>query len=360
MLRAAGWGVYCASSWTWCIGMYLPIIMLRLFGWPGFLVFAIPNILGVIVFGFVFDAERSRRFLREHRTAMRVFSAVTTAYQLFFVAWLFGQLLPNSSPLIGALLGVGIWVLSLALAALTDRVWPILAVACAIVSWLLFANLGLAGLCELPMTGALTHTDLAYAAPGIIFGFALCPWLDGSFHRARVRSETASTFVVFAFAFAPMILFTAAYTLGGVLLASGVVLAHILIQASFTSAVHLRESWLGGLGAERDGASPWPWAALLPALAILPGALAATHGETFYLYLLSVFGLLFPAWVLFFIRPLGVLMPTRLSIALFVIAIIPCAWTFERGLMHDQTMFMPWSVGGLLCLWALTRIVARR
>ena len=49
--RTLGWGLYCASSWTWCIGMFLPIIMLRRFGWPGFLVFAIPNVIGLIAFG---------------------------------------------------------------------------------------------------------------------------------------------------------------------------------------------------------------------------------------------------------------------------------------------------------------------
>ena len=70
------WGIYCASSWTWCIGMYLPIIMLRLFGWPGFLVFAIPNLVGLVGFGYLCSAERSRWILREHRHAVRLFSCV--------------------------------------------------------------------------------------------------------------------------------------------------------------------------------------------------------------------------------------------------------------------------------------------
>ena len=63
----AGWGVYCACSWTWCIGMFLPVILLGRFGWAGFLAFAIPNLIGCVGFGYVFDADRSRRFATSHR-----------------------------------------------------------------------------------------------------------------------------------------------------------------------------------------------------------------------------------------------------------------------------------------------------
>ncbi|MCH2186203.1 hypothetical protein MK280_10050, partial [Myxococcota bacterium] len=86
-IRVLGWGVYCASSWTWCIGMFLPIILLRLFGWPGFLVFAIPNLVGLVAIGYLCNTERCRAILREHRPAIRLFSAATVAFQLFFLAW---------------------------------------------------------------------------------------------------------------------------------------------------------------------------------------------------------------------------------------------------------------------------------
>ena len=122
-----GWGVFCASSWTWCIGLYLPIIMFRLFGWPGFLLFAIPNIAGVVIFGYLFDEQRSRRTLQEHRVAIRVFSIVTSAYQLFFLAWAWSAFLPGSTGTIGALVALGAWVLSLILVMLPDRGWVWLA-----------------------------------------------------------------------------------------------------------------------------------------------------------------------------------------------------------------------------------------
>ena len=67
-----GWGIYTASSWTWCIGMFLPIVLMKYLGWWGFLIFAIPNILGVVAFGYLFDAAASRRMLTRHRPAIQL------------------------------------------------------------------------------------------------------------------------------------------------------------------------------------------------------------------------------------------------------------------------------------------------
>ena len=42
-----GWAAFLASSWTWCIGMFLPVLMIRDYGGWGWAVFALPNILGL-------------------------------------------------------------------------------------------------------------------------------------------------------------------------------------------------------------------------------------------------------------------------------------------------------------------------
>ncbi|MFN9077715.1 MAG: hypothetical protein ACK5WX_09870, partial [bacterium] len=52
-------GLALATSWTWCIGMFAPIVIGQMFGWPGILAFAVPNILGCALFGYV----RSRAIL---------------------------------------------------------------------------------------------------------------------------------------------------------------------------------------------------------------------------------------------------------------------------------------------------------
>ncbi|MEC8319986.1 MAG: hypothetical protein VX012_01160, partial [Planctomycetota bacterium] len=87
LASTVGWGCYCASSWTWCIGMFLPIILLARFGWPGFWAFLIPNVLGCAAFGYIFDAESSRRFATDHARAIRWFAAATIAFQVFFLGW---------------------------------------------------------------------------------------------------------------------------------------------------------------------------------------------------------------------------------------------------------------------------------
>src|SRR5688572_2660873 len=89
------WGLYCANSWTWCIGMYLPVIMIQRFGWLGFFAFAIPNVIGCAAFGYVMKTRaRSEAIVAQHRTAMTWFSVITVAYHMFFVVWLLAELIP--------------------------------------------------------------------------------------------------------------------------------------------------------------------------------------------------------------------------------------------------------------------------
>ncbi|HWB19699.1 MAG TPA: hypothetical protein VG711_05310, partial [Phycisphaerales bacterium] len=96
MLHTILWGVFCACSWTWCIGMYLPRIMIERWGWPGFLVFAVPNVIGCAAMGYVVkSAARSREIGSRHGRAMIAFSIVTIAYHAFFLTWFFSLPLAN-------------------------------------------------------------------------------------------------------------------------------------------------------------------------------------------------------------------------------------------------------------------------
>ncbi len=45
------WPIFLACSWTWVIGMYLPMVLLERYGWWGYVIFAVPNVLGVMLFG---------------------------------------------------------------------------------------------------------------------------------------------------------------------------------------------------------------------------------------------------------------------------------------------------------------------
>ena len=48
-----GWAAYLACSWTWCIGMFLPVLLVRDYGVWGWIVFAVPNVLGAAAMGWV-------------------------------------------------------------------------------------------------------------------------------------------------------------------------------------------------------------------------------------------------------------------------------------------------------------------
>ena len=89
------WGLYCACSWTWCIGMFLPVLLIERFGWKGFLAFAIPNILGCSAMGFF--RRRHQPTLMAHARMLTLFSLTTIAYQVFFATWLVSELVMNLS-----------------------------------------------------------------------------------------------------------------------------------------------------------------------------------------------------------------------------------------------------------------------
>ena len=68
--------------------MFLPVLLVRDYGLWGWMVFAIPNVIGAAAMGWtVRDGEHSRRMVASHAAAMACFSIVTIAFQLYFGAW---------------------------------------------------------------------------------------------------------------------------------------------------------------------------------------------------------------------------------------------------------------------------------
>ena len=337
-----GWGLFCASSWTWCIGMYLPIIMIRHFGWPGFLVFAIPNVLGCAGFGYACSRQNSEQLCREHSPAMVAFSAITIAYQVFFIAWLasltIGETtLPRGWMAAGAALVIGI-VLSLGRGAF----WPALGCATTIASLSLWFVVPFEQLKAVPLDGALGLMALAYTAPIVVFGFLLNPWLDRTFHRARQSTPSVHAFGVFAIAFGLIILLTAAYSQDPITILAPVVVAHIAVQATFTIAAHARELRL----------APWPIGqrarqAVILAPALL-GALAADlpfQLESIYLIFLGFYALAFPAYVILFMRRTGSTIRAwpnrRTSVVLATVLVAALAPFAAIGFIAEKTWLLP-------------------
>jgi hypothetical protein len=294
-----GWGLFCAASWTWCIGMFFPLLLVRDFGWPGLVAFLVPNVLGCAGFGYVLDRASAARERGRHEGAMVAFSAVTVAYQVFFLSAVFGTIAQaDGSGAIppGWIAGGSAIVIGLFLSGLADRWWPWLATLAVGWSLSLWFRLDAGAIAELPASGERPVGDLVALAPMLAFGFLLCPYLDRTFHRALDRSPSRHAFAVFGVSFLAVILLGAAYFSDDRLLLPAV-LGHLAIQACFTIAAHLREIRQAALPRGRrlrQAAIVGP-----TAVGIGLGSAAGTllPFESIYLLFLGCYGVAFPGYV---------------------------------------------------------------
>ncbi len=308
-----GWAVYLACSWTWCIGMFLPALLARDFGVWGFVIFAVPNVIGAAAMGLVLSGRHQpRAILEKHQVVVRAFAIVTIVFQAYMLGVLlnWAGFLQAGSGMLLVLIAAGLLVPVANRARWLAAGVFVLSAACAIMAWR-------GGALALPTTGE-PPIDLLWLAPVCLFGFALCPYLDPTFLRAAQvlhdRSRKTAFTLGFAVFFLPMILFTLAYggdidTLIESVLRSqtlrGIIFLHIGAQLTFTVLVHLRE--LGRMRPSRK----WPWvvtgiaiaAAFLGTTALdywpdLPRFEAAfASPELYYRLFLSFYGLVFPAYV---------------------------------------------------------------
>ena len=312
-----GWAAYLACSWTWCIGMFMPVLLVRDFGFWGWVVFIVPNVIGAAAMGWVLrDREASRRLAERHATACRWFSGVTIAFHLFFAAWMIQRLVGGTAvPLVIAA--------GLALAAWTGRrVGRTLfaAVAGYALSAAEFATFAAGTRLSLGGTGTGQWRDLSGLALVCTFGFALCPYFDLTFHRARQGTTPAAGRLAFGVGFgalfAAMVVFTLWYArwLWPVIaapvaprpgLAFGLVAGHLIVQSAFTLAVHV-----GEMPRALQTRSQRLYAVGLLIAAILVIALgyvtstpfrfrARDAGEVVYWCFMGFYGLIFPgyAWL---------------------------------------------------------------
>src|SRR2546421_8858832 len=87
------WAAYLACSWTWCIGMFLPVLLVRDYGIWGWVVFAVPNVVGAAAMGWVIrSAESSHAITGNHFSACAAFSVITILFHVFFVQWMVARL----------------------------------------------------------------------------------------------------------------------------------------------------------------------------------------------------------------------------------------------------------------------------
>jgi hypothetical protein len=387
-ISALGWAAFLAASWTWCIGMFLPVLLIRDFGSAGFWVFLVPNVVGAGAMGWVLWANGgAERIVRDHRAAASAFSAVTLAFQAFFLGWLAVRVnvwatAPDWVIWTAVFLGLIVLVATLRLA---NHAGAIRALAGLLIVY------GVAALfvmtfvsAHAPTTAqfaASSHrsTDLLWISPMILFGFALCPYLDLTFLRARTATSSSGAKLAFTLGFgvlfAAMLLLT--YQYAGLFIASlsptrqfanavpwvwAVLLSHLAMQAAFTLALHAR-------AAQRIVRVRVPIAAIAVASFALgyfsfhlPGAGGMNGPEVVYRCFMGCYGLAFPAYVWLVMIPTrdghaGIAGPNgkrKLLILAFAVGVaMPMTWM--AFIERDEIYAVPGMLVVLLSRLALPR-----
>jgi hypothetical protein len=211
---------------------------------------------------------------------------------------------------------------------------------------------------QLPWTrGAHSVAGLAMLAPICVLGFALCPYLDGTFHHAVIaegsRSARGPFTLGFGALFPAMILFTLGYATAFFPVAAGVpgpgpaspllqfVILHMVFQIIYTVWLHARWAF------EQLGKSPrniqlLALVGLLPLITLvwailhgLPRYAGMDGGEIIYRCFMSFYGLVFPAYVWICMIPTpdghaGIDGPRgrrkQIVLAIAVLLAAPCFW----------------------------------
>jgi hypothetical protein len=216
--------------------------------------------------------------------------------------------------------------------------------------------------------GELTGRHLFPLGLVCVLGFALCPYLDLTFHRARQATEpkagVISFLVGFGGFFLAMILFTLVYAPALVpgrwaiaYRAAGLVLAvHMTLQASLTIAYHAREvarRWSVPDPHVRAGALAAVAASLFPLVAgsLVRGG-TATSDEQIYRLFMAFYALVFPAYVWMLMIPrrgMRSAEPVRRELIAFAVIVAVAAPFYWLAFVNGQ---MNWLFAGVAVVLA--------
>jgi len=383
-LAVLGWAAFLACSWTWCIGMFLPAILLRDYGTFAWIAFALPNVVGAAAMGWVlYRPGLSEALVAEHSPAMSAFSVVTILFHVLFVGWVVRWL--------------GGWTFVAIAGGAVVVAFPILlarrpALILSVLVWLgsIAAFIVAVGHTDqITAPSGAASLDLLYLTPAFIVGFALCPYLDLTFHRARQAltpyGSVAGFTLGFGVFFLAMIVFTLWYgpmtlptdALRGTAprslsaVAAIAVVAHMVGQAGFTVAAHLVEI-ARRLQRQRPGTG---WGIVLAFLfggGIVAAAfyLAEKHftyrdfsaSEIGYRLFMSYYGLIAPAYVWIFLAPWrGAHSTPGQKWAVYIVTLLLAGPAFWVAFVEGRMVWVLAGVGViLLSRPVLETLIARR
>ncbi len=369
------WGAYLACSWTWCIGMFLPTILMRDMGWMGFIIFAIPNVVGAAAMGWVLKSRiDSERFVEKHSGIIWWFSAITLAFHVFWILWISNFIrlaFPMPEPYLYGAASTAIAFLFVTGRAVQLGCAPQVAIVLltfsisTLIATFIFPDIARA---TDEMVGAAPKSIAPlWMLPVMLFGFAFAPYLDITFHHARQELDTQRNarlgftigFVLF---FALMIVLTTRYA--GVMVwglngepypdtmflppwLGAALFAHILCQWIFTVRVHLH-----GIRTIPGTKSRQPILFIVILIAgllglgvmKLPDYASLTGGEIVYRSFMGFYGLVFPTFLTYrFIQAKVNNEPINPTAAWIAVALaMPMFWI---GFMERQNIWLVPGVG---------------
>jgi hypothetical protein len=340
--------------------MFLPVLLVRDFGEMGWLVFAAPNVVGAAAMGWVLRRrETALRLADTHRTAATAFSFVTILFHAFFVGWIIRALVGEVAEIFTVVAAGSVFIVGRHARRDLIIATAVLAVSLGLFA---FATWGPAAHGAIPLpTGRLPISGLIGLAPVCVFGFALCPYLDLTFLRARASMTTNAAIAAFTLGFGIffllMIVFTlwyARYLQPRYVAAlprplAWIIAIHMMLQTAFTVAVHGRA--IAGEG-RRDPRGPAVFT-VCAVIAFLVGVWADhlrlpafAGGELVYRLFMAFYGLVFPAYVWLCMVPGrgSDAAPTKPKLIVLAVAVAVAAPMFWMGFIAGR---MFWLLPGL-------------
>jgi hypothetical protein len=347
-------------SWTWCIGMFLPVLLIRDYGFWAWVVFAVPNVVGAAAMGWVISAEDAASIRLNHEPAVLGFSAVTAAFQLFFIAWISVLLEDGARAFLPC---AAVAVLSFGVAILRPqwmRAMAGLVFFCSAICALFMRQNGMLTNYRVVIEqfSSKLSPQLAGLTAVCVLGFLLCPYLDATFLRVRRYTNPSEARAAFSFGFGVcfgiMIVITLFYAQRVAYLIAvtalpvvfPAVVIHWIIQLAFTINVHVSEM----LRIENTRNSRRAFAGLVglgvvAVVSLLEFSNRTASGELIYRLFLSFYGLIFPAYVwLCMIPTRGRTKPSAHSLRVFAIACLVASPMYWLGFIEKK---MLWLIPGV-------------
>ena len=346
--------------------MFLPVLMVRQFGFLGWAVFAVPNVIGAAGLGWVLIRPGSvERIVSRHAIACQAFSAITIAFHCFFIGWLVRGMVGWPAILICALATLVIFMVTRGGKRELIAAVVIYAISLGVIA-LAISTHGIPANVYPPMLRQ--GFGLLWLAPVVVFGFVLCPYLDLTFLRARSMTSPMAGAAAFTLGFGLFFIVMILFTLWYVPLLQGeafdrvpalllwIIAVHLIFQSSFTIALHLRP-----LTAADTKTSIKPFAIAISVIALLIGWIGlgfgggglegiALRGERVYRLFMAFYGLIFPAYVWLCMIPTrdrhaG---PSHPKVIVLGVAILIVAPFFYLGFIEQRMIWLLPGMGILL------------